>query len=112
MLAIALVVRVNPGAAPASTTFDPANLCRVTRNSGAIVLLFAVVFILLAICMFLGVITPPFGLNVFVLKGLAPDVPIQGVFRGVMPFVDADIVKLALLAFFPALAPWLPSTMR
>jgi C4-dicarboxylate transporter, DctM subunit len=59
-----------------------------------------------------GMITPPFGLNVFILKGLAPDVPMQRVFRGVMPFVYADIVKLALLVFFPALALWLPSTMR
>ncbi len=59
-----------------------------------------------------GMITPPFGINVFVLKGIAgADVPMWTIFRGVMPFVAADLVKLALLVLFPALALWLPSTM-
>ena len=58
-----------------------------------------------------GLITPPFGINVFVLKGVAPDVPLSTVFRGVLPFVTADIVRLAILVAFPALVLWLPSTM-
>ena len=58
-----------------------------------------------------GLITPPFGINVFVLKGIAPDVPLTTVFKGVLPFVGADIVKLILLVIFPALVLWLPSTM-
>jgi TRAP-type C4-dicarboxylate transport system permease large subunit len=59
-----------------------------------------------------GLITPPFGINVFVLKGIAGgDVPMWTIFRGVMPFVGADLVKLALLTIFPAVALWLPSTM-
>lgn len=59
-----------------------------------------------------GLITPPFGINVFVLKSVAgADVPLGTVFRGVMPFVGADLVKLALLVLFPILALWLPSTM-
>lgn len=58
-----------------------------------------------------GLITPPFGINVFVLKGIAPDVPLTTVFKGVLPFVGADIVKLILLVMFPALVLWLPSTM-
>lgn len=58
-----------------------------------------------------GLITPPFGVNVFVLKGIAGDVPMQTIFKGVLPFVAADIVKLILLVFFPALILWLPSTM-
>ena len=59
-----------------------------------------------------GLITPPFGLNVFVLKSVAgTDVPLGTIFRGVMPFVGADLVKLALLVLFPVLALWLPSTM-
>ena len=58
-----------------------------------------------------GLITPPFGINVFVLKGVAPDVPLSTVFRGVLPFVAADIVRLAILVAFPALVLWLPSTM-
>ena len=47
-----------------------------------------------------------------VLKGIAGgDVPTTTVFRGVMPFVTADLIKLALLVIFPALILWLPSTM-
>ena len=59
-----------------------------------------------------GLITPPFGINVFILKGIAGgDVPTATAFRGVMPFVTADLIKLALLVIFPALILWLPSTM-
>lgn len=59
-----------------------------------------------------GLITPPFGIHLFVLKGLVgADVPLARVYRGVMPFVLADFAKLALLVLFPALALWLPSTM-
>jgi TRAP-type mannitol/chloroaromatic compound transport system permease large subunit len=59
-----------------------------------------------------GLITPPFGIHLFVLKGiLGTNVPLATVYRGVMPFVAADLAKLALLLVFPALALWLPSTM-
>jgi C4-dicarboxylate transporter, DctM subunit len=58
-----------------------------------------------------GLITPPFGINVFVLKGVAGDVPMQTIFKGVLPFVAADIIKLILLVLFPSLILWLPSTM-
>ncbi len=59
-----------------------------------------------------GLITPPFGINVFVLKSMVPDVPLGTIFRGVVPFVAADLVKLILLVLFPAIALWLPSTMQ
>ncbi|PLX44199.1 MAG: C4-dicarboxylate ABC transporter permease [Hyphomicrobiales bacterium] len=52
----------------------------------------------------LGLITPPVGMNVFVIKSVAPDVPIGEIFKGVFPFVLSDIVRLALLIMFPALA--------
>lgn len=58
-----------------------------------------------------GLITPPFGINLFVMKSMQPDVPLSTVFRGAMPFVLADLVKLILLVAFPALVLWLPSTM-
>jgi len=59
-----------------------------------------------------GLISPPFGIHVFVLKGIAgEDVPLGTVFRGVMPFVVADLIKLALVVAIPQLALWLPSTM-
>jgi tripartite ATP-independent transporter DctM subunit len=59
-----------------------------------------------------GLISPPFGIHLFVLKGIAgADVPLGAVYRGVLPFVAADLLKLILLVLFPALALWLPSTM-
>ena len=52
----------------------------------------------------MGLITPPVGMNVFVIKSVAPEVPIKEIFRGVMPFVLSDVVRLGLLILFPALA--------
>jgi tripartite ATP-independent transporter DctM subunit len=57
-----------------------------------------------------GQISPPFGLNLFVIRSVVHDISLGTIFRGVMPFVAADVVKLALIIAFPALALWLPST--
>jgi len=59
----------------------------------------------------LGLITPPIGMNVFVIKGIAKDVPLESIFRGVMPFVVAQILLIAILVAFPQIALWVPSTM-
>lgn len=59
----------------------------------------------------ISLITPPVGLNVFVLKGVLPDVPLRTIFRGVMPFVAADIVRLALLIAFPSISLVLPKLL-
>src|SRR5262249_38510421 len=59
-----------------------------------------------------GLITPPVGINLFVLKTLLPHVPTGTVFRGVMPFMWADVIRLALLVAFPAISLWLPRMMR
>lgn len=59
----------------------------------------------------IGQITPPVGINVFALSGVAKDVPLGTIFKGILPFVGADIVRVALIFFFPALALWLPSLM-
>jgi tripartite ATP-independent transporter DctM subunit len=53
-------------------------------------------------------ITPPIGLNCFVVAGVRPDLSVQDVFRGVMPFFIADAVTIALLVAFPAIVLWLP----
>ena len=58
-----------------------------------------------------GLITPPFGINCFVLKSVSGDVPLSTIFRGVLPFVAADFIKLALIVVFPWIIMWLPSTM-
>jgi tripartite ATP-independent transporter DctM subunit len=60
----------------------------------------------------IGLISPPVGMNLFVLKTLLPDVSTGTVFRGVMPFMWADVLRLALLVAFPWLSLWLPSMMR
>jgi len=60
----------------------------------------------------LSFITPPFGMNVFVLRGLLPEVSTATIFRGVMPFVVADIVRLAVLVMVPAISLWLPQFVR
>ncbi|MBB4302529.1 tripartite ATP-independent transporter DctM subunit [Rhodobium orientis] len=52
----------------------------------------------------LGLITPPVGMNVFVIKTVAPEVPIREIFKGVFPFVLSDMVRLGLLILFPWLA--------
>ncbi|MFC1819832.1 TRAP transporter large permease [Thermodesulfobacteriota bacterium] len=56
----------------------------------------------------MGVITPPVGVNVFVIKGIAPDIPIQSIFRGIFPFLIALIIMTILLMFFPGIATFLP----
>ena len=54
-----------------------------------------------------GLIHPPLGLNVFVLKSMQPDVPMWTIYRGVFPFVGADLLKLTLLVLFPPITLWL-----
>ncbi len=58
-----------------------------------------------------GLIHPPFGLNVIVLKGISPKISIWTIYKGVAPFVAADLVKLVLLVMFPAIALWLSHSM-
>lgn len=60
----------------------------------------------------IGMITPPFGLNVFVIKSVAEDLPLSRAFRGVLPFIGADVVRVGLLLAFPIIALWLPSAMK
>ena len=59
----------------------------------------------------MGLISPPIGMNVFIIKGMAPDVTLAQLYRGVVPFVIAQIVLIALMILFPAIATWLPGTM-
>ncbi len=59
----------------------------------------------------LGLITPPVGMNVFVINSIVPDVSLIAIFRGVAPFVLTDILRLALLVAFPWLVLFLPQTM-
>ena len=57
----------------------------------------------------MGVITPPVGVNVFVIKGIAPDIPLHHIFRGIFPFLGALIILTVLLLVFPKIATFLPN---
>lgn len=60
----------------------------------------------------LGLITPPVGMNVFVISALAKDVPMIETFKGVIPFFVAELFRVALILIFPALTLWLPMLVR
>ncbi len=59
----------------------------------------------------IGMITPPIGLNVFVLHGVAQDLSLTTIFRGIVPFLLADIGRLIILVVFPILILWLPGIL-
>ena len=68
--------------------------------------------VILVVLVEVGLITPPVGMNVFVISGMSKDVSIQGVFLGTAPFLIAMGILLALLMVFPDLALFIPKTMR
>ena len=57
----------------------------------------------------MGVITPPVGINVYVIKGIAEDVPLETIFKGIFPFLGALIVAVGILMAVPQIATFLPS---
>jgi C4-dicarboxylate transporter, DctM subunit len=68
--------------------------------------------ILIVVVVEIGLISPPVGMNLFVLNALLPKVPTRQLFVGVLPFMVADVIRLAILIAFPAISLWLPSFMR
>jgi C4-dicarboxylate transporter DctM subunit len=67
--------------------------------------------VLMVIVLEIGLITPPVGLNVFVLKSAAPNVPMGTIFRGIWPFMIAGLVAIVIITIFPELATFIPSRM-
>ena len=59
----------------------------------------------------IGLVTPPVGLNLYIVKGIAPDVPMSKVLQGVVPFVLIDILVIIFICIWPELAIWLPNQM-
>ena len=55
-----------------------------------------------------GMVCPPVGINVFVINSIARDIPLGRIYRGCMPFIASDVVRLVILCAFPGLALWLP----
>jgi len=68
--------------------------------------------ILIVVVVEIGLISPPVGMNLFVINALLPQVPTRIVFHGVLPFMVADVVRLFILVAFPVISLWLPSHMR
>lgn len=68
--------------------------------------------VIVTMCVELGLITPPFGLNVFVIKGLAKQTSIWTIYRGVTPFIISDLLRIGLMILFPSLVLFLPNLMR
>jgi C4-dicarboxylate transporter, DctM subunit len=67
--------------------------------------------IVMTIVMETGLIHPPVGLNIFVIKNIAPDIPLSDITWGVMPFVVIMIATVILLCFVPGIAMWLPAVL-
>jgi len=67
------------------------------------------VIVVLVVAM--GVITPPVGMNVYIIKGVAPDIPLETIFKGIWPFLGAIVVCIIMLMVFPGLVTFLPSLM-
>ncbi len=67
--------------------------------------------VLVVMCVEIGLITPPTGMSVFTVAGVVKEVPMGTIFRGVVPFLIADVVVLILLFFIPWLSLFLPHLM-
>ena len=60
----------------------------------------------------LGLISPPVGMNVFVINSIARDVPLVKIYKGTLPFIGVDLVRLVIICAFPGLTLWLPSLVQ
>jgi tripartite ATP-independent transporter DctM subunit len=67
--------------------------------------------ILVVVVVEMGLITPPVGMNMFVIRAQLPDIPVATIFSGIGPFLAADAALVALLLIFPSLALWLPKAL-
>ncbi len=67
--------------------------------------------ILVVMVVEIGLITPPIGVNLFVIRSVMPDIPMMSVVRGVIPFIVADVLRILLIAAVPALSLWLPNLL-
>jgi tripartite ATP-independent transporter DctM subunit len=67
--------------------------------------------VVLTINMEIGLITPPVGLNLYVINGIAPDIPLKRILVGSLPYVGCMVLAIVLLCLFPGLATWLPTAV-
>ncbi|KQX95774.1 TRAP transporter large permease [Variovorax sp. Root473] len=67
--------------------------------------------ILIVVVVEIGLITPPIGVNLFVIRSVTPDIAMGSIVRGVLPFIVADLLRVMLIASVPALSLWLPNLL-
>jgi len=67
--------------------------------------------VVMTVVMEMGLIHPPVGLNIFVIKNVAPDIPLKDIVWGVMPFIGLMVAAVVLLCFVPGIATWLPDAV-
>lgn len=67
--------------------------------------------ILVVVVVEIGLITPPIGVNLFVIRSVTPDIPMGSIVRGILPFIASDLVRVMLIATIPALSLWLPNLL-
>lgn len=67
--------------------------------------------ILIVMVVEISLITPPIGMNIFVIRSVARDIPVTTIYRGIIPFVAVDVIRLLLVVFLPAIVLFLPSQM-
>jgi C4-dicarboxylate transporter DctM subunit len=70
---------------------------------------FGIIVVLICQC---GAINPPVAINVFIIKGIAPEVPLSTIYKGILPFSLATVALVILLIAFPDIAMILPNTMK
>jgi TRAP-type C4-dicarboxylate transport system permease large subunit len=80
----------------------------IIKNLGFDFIWFGILYVVLAE---IGLVTPPFGLNLFVLKGVVPKYEITTIFMGTLPFLIPTVILIILLILFPGLALWFPSVL-
>jgi TRAP-type C4-dicarboxylate transport system permease large subunit len=68
-------------------------------------------YLLMLLNVIIGNESPPFGLSLFVLKGVVPHVSMADIYRAQLPFVAMDMVAMLLIVFFPQIALWLPNKL-
>ena len=59
----------------------------------------------------IGLISPPVGLNLYVINGIAPDIELKTILLGSLPYVGCMVLAIVLLSVFPGLVTWLPDTL-
>ena len=67
--------------------------------------------VILTINMEIGLISPPVGLNLYVINGIAPDISLKTILKGSLPFVACMLLAIVLLCVFPGIATWLPEAV-